>query len=276
MTEPLALCFRILGGGNVIRWHPEKSCSSVHDFSALYSLELSGFRTAASVGSCPSAGLNSQRCTWLSPSNIPRRIQTRKCYCANCGGRRSRLSQRKPLDTAAFPDSLFPLVPFAPESEPVAPRSESPVEPWMNEKQRKLAEVAARKLAETPATPRSAIRTPEYPGPDIQPPAKAAPLKIVKASAVISADLPGGLKKAVTDTKAAAFPQAPADQPTGAKAPTRKKGQVKGQESPGTQVPPPMETRARKKASVAGGLRGADGLGQTEIGVDHKGPPSKT
>jgi hypothetical protein len=41
-------------------------------------------------------------------------------------------------------------------------------------------------------------------------------------------------------------------------------------------VPPPMQTRARKKASGAGSLRGVAGSGQTEIGVDHAGPPSKT
>jgi hypothetical protein len=156
------------------------------------------------------------------------------------------------------------------------PRSDSPIEDWMNERERRFAEVAARKLAEAPAIPRPATRTSE---PEIQPPAKAVPLKIVKASAVSTADLPEGLKKAVTketkaglsDTKAAASPRAPADQPTGAKAPSRKTGQ----ESPGTQVPSPMETRARKKAIRAGGLRGVKGLGQTESDVDHKGPPPK-
>jgi hypothetical protein len=151
----------------------------------------------------------------------------------------------------------------------------------MNEKERSYAEVAARKLAEAPAIPlsrpppRSVTHTSE---PEIQPPAKAAPLKIVNPSAVSAVNLPEGLKKAVTsESRAAAPPQAPADQPKGAKAPTRKKGQAKGQESPGTQVPPPMATRSSTKTGCrAGSIRGVAGSGQTEIGVDHKGPPSKT
>jgi hypothetical protein len=74
----------------------------------------------------------------------------------------------------------------------------------------------------------------------------------------------------IPETKAAASSQAPADQPTGAKAPHRKKGQ----ESPETKISsPPMETRARKKASGAGGLRGVTGSGQTGSGVDQEGPP---
>jgi hypothetical protein len=96
--------------------------------------------------------------------------------------------------------------------------------------------------------------------------------------------------------KAVPSPQAPADQPTGAKAPTQKKGQAtrkqvtrqpsSAQVSPETQVLTPneshhpMATRTRTKqqeASRAGGLRpGVGGSGQTEIGVNPVGSPSKT
>jgi hypothetical protein len=49
---------------------------------------------------------------------------------------------------------------------------------------------------------------------------------------------------------------------------------VKGQESPGTKVPKPMETRS-KTASRAGGLRPGGGSGQTDTCVA-QGNPSKT
>jgi hypothetical protein len=104
-------------------------------------------------------------------------------------------------------------------------------------------------------------------------------LKIVKASAVSAADLPEGFKKAgMSETKAAASPRAPADQPTGAKAPTSTKGRAvrqqssQGQESPGTQVPPPMQTR--KRASGAGGLRGVAGSGSNGDTCVATGNPS--
>jgi hypothetical protein len=75
------------------------------------------------------------------------------------------------------------------------------------------------------------------------------------------------------EQKAAASSQAPADQPKGAKAPPRKKGQ----ESPGTKVPTPMQTRRQakeKEASRAGGLRPGGGSGQTDTCVA-QGNPSK-
>jgi hypothetical protein len=165
----------------------------------------------------------------------------------------------------------FPPSKPEPTSEPVAPRSDSPIEPWMNEKERRIAETAARKLAENPviipkAPPRSSsspsINAPPKKSvePTIQAPAKAPPLDI----------------KPTSKSKAAASPRASADQPTGAKAPTRKKGQ----ESPETKVSsPPMATRRRTKqddGSRAGGFRGVAGSGRTEIGVDPVGPPSKT
>jgi hypothetical protein len=107
--------------------------------------------------------------------------------------------------------------------------------------------------------------------PKVQAPAKGAPLDIKKATPA---------------------PQAPADQPTGAKAPSQGKAQgtkrqtarqqsaaplsSPAQASSGTSVPTPMETRARKKASGAGGLRGVTGSRQTGTGVDHEGPLPKT
>jgi hypothetical protein len=182
------------------------------------------------------------------------------------------VSQLDP-DMAVSSGSLFPLVPFSMDS--VAPRSASPVEDWMNERERKVAEIAARKMAENPVIPRSATRTSE---PEIQAPAKAEPLKIVKASAVSAADLPEGFKQEDTsESKTAASPGASADQSKGAKTPTRKRGQVKGQEGPGMKVPPPTATRSTmKRASGAGGLRGVVGSGQTEIGVLQIATPSNT
>jgi hypothetical protein len=196
---------------------------------------------------------------------------------------------------AVLSDSLVPLVPFSPESVHLLssmgqegsspPRQGSPVEDWMNDKQRRLAEVAAKKMAESPVfpsscRPRPVTRTGE---PEIQPPAKAASVKIVKAAAVPTAELPEGLKKVVSDSKEAASPQAPAGQPTGAKAPTLKKGQVKGQtlrqqsEGPEAQVQAPIATRTRSKTgSRAGGFRpGVGGSGQTDTRVASS-HPSKT
>jgi hypothetical protein len=87
--------------------------------------------------------------------------------------------------------------------------------------------------------------------PEVKAPATGPPLKIMKSAA----------------------PQrAPADQPTGAKAPPPKKGQ----ESPETKVSVPMVTRQQEKqASGAGGLRPGGGSGQKDTRVT-KGHPSKT
>jgi hypothetical protein len=72
------------------------------------------------------------------------------------------------------------------------------------------------------------------------------------------------------ETKAAASQRAPADQPTGAKAPPP----TKGQEIPGTKVSHPMATRSRE-ASRAGGLRGVVGSGSTGYVCDKSSPSSK-
>jgi hypothetical protein len=96
----------------------------------------------------------------------------------------------------------------------------------------------------------------EYPpDPTIQAPAKGLPLDI-QVTSVPAVGISKGR------TKAAATQQAPAGK-SGSKAET--------QEST------PMVTRSRKKkASRAGGLRGVDGLGQTETGVLQVATPSKT
>jgi hypothetical protein len=111
---------------------------------------------------------------------------------------------------------------------------------WMSEKEQKFALAAMKKLGSSPASapPRAATRITE---PEIQAPAKAAPLEIVKATSVRAKDLPEGFKKA------AASPRAPADQPNGTKVPTPTKEQ---------QAPKhPMETRKRaQEGSRAGGF----------------------
>jgi hypothetical protein len=133
--------------------------------------------------------------------------------------------------------------------------------------------------------PRSSISIPD---PEVQAPAKAPPLEITKAMNPViistppprspsSPEIKASTKKSGTK-KAAASQKAPADQPTGAKAPTPTKGQAKGQESPGTKVPPPMQTRSQAKqedASRAGGLRGVAGSGQIGAACGSSSPARK-
>jgi hypothetical protein len=189
---------------------------------------------------------------------------------------------------AVFSGSIFPLVPFSPEPERKPTPLGTPVnsdEEDMSYDQKRAAKLGKKMAGKSiprsssspgfDAPPRKSVE------PTVQAPAKGAPLEITKVTAVPAVGISKQRTKAVAS-------QAPADQPKEAKASTRTKGQAMGQVdhqpmvSPGTKVPlpmvdhPPMVTRARKKASGAGGLRGVDGLGQTEIGVDHKGPPSKT
>jgi hypothetical protein len=142
----------------------------------------------------------------------------------------------------------LPISPYCPEGEDWS---------WMNPNQLKLAEAAARAHVEgrTSLPPRSpsspSLGTPpkKSADPTIQAPAKGVPLVIKKAAAPL---------------------QAPAEQPIKGKAPTRRKGQ----ESPETKVSPPMETRARKKASGAGGLRGVAGSGSNGDTCVATGNPS--
>jgi hypothetical protein len=119
----------------------------------------------------------------------------------------------------------------------------------MNPVQKHFAEVA-RAIAQgspPPAPPKQATRTPD---PEVQAPAKAAPLVITKATLAPAIDIPEKFMKVATSSQApadqpagakastrkkgqaAATRTAPADQPTGAKAPPPKRGQAKGQESP--------------------------------------------
>jgi hypothetical protein len=155
--------------------------------------------------------------------------------------------------------------------------------------QLQLANTAVQSLAQSAAPPRPATRIPD---PEIQPPAKAAPLEIVKATSARAEDIPESFKvamaspqeptsqparpKAKKATKAAAATRVPTEQPKEAKASTRTKGQAKGQESPETKVSTRMVTRKQAKdASRAGGLRSGGGSGKTDTCVA-QGNPSKT
>jgi hypothetical protein len=93
-----------------------------------------------------------------------------------------------------------------------------------------------------------------------------------RSGAVPESPMPDSVKQAV-EPKAVAPQRASADQPKGAKAPPPTKGQVKGQESPVAKATHPIASR-RRKASGAGGLRGVDGSGQTQV-CGHVSPPSK-
>jgi hypothetical protein len=131
-----------------------------------------------------------------------------------------------------------------PERKPTPANSDDEDWSWMTEDQRRKAEIAKQMMARS--TPKKSIQEPT-----VQEPAKGAPLEIKKATVP---------------------PQAPADQPKGAKAPPPKKGQ----ESPETKVSTPMVTRQQaKKTSGAGGSRGVTGSGQTDTCVT-KGHPPKT
>jgi hypothetical protein len=161
--------------------------------------------------------------------------------------------------SATFSGSLVPFVPLVSEPERKPTPLTSPVnsddEGCMSEDQCRCAnrgKLMANRAVKSPAAllsapPRPAVRIP-LPcdsDPEIQAPAKAAPLEITKATIVPAV----GISKSVT--KAAASPRAPADQPTGAKAPKPTKGQATGQESPETKVSPPMQTRRQAKQSQA-------------------------
>jgi hypothetical protein len=127
----------------------------------------------------------------------------------------------------------------------------------MSEKEQKFALAAMKKLGSSPAPPRVATRIED---PEIQAPAKAVPLEIVKATSARATELPEGFKKA------AASPRAPADQQKGTKVPTPTKEQ---------QVPKhPRETRRRaQEGSRAGGFRpGVGGSGQKDTRVTSSHP----
>jgi hypothetical protein len=193
---------------------------------------------------------------------------------------------------AVFSDSLFPPVPFSPESVHLVssmgregsssqlPKADSermptPLGTPVNSDEEDLSWDQRRgaNLGKKMAGKKKPPYAERIPDPVIQAPAKGAPLESKKAIAVPAV---GILKER---TKAAASPRVPADQPKEAKASTRKKGQIKTQESPETQVSPPMATRARTKqqeGSRAGGFRpGVGGSGQTDTCVASSNP-SKT
>jgi hypothetical protein len=181
----------------------------------------------------------------------------------------ARMSEQQAQMQRAAASFTSSLALFSSEPERKATPLASPVnsdDEGMSEDQRscsnrgkKMAKRSAKSSAALLSRPprlATRIPLPTDSDPEIQAPAKAPPLEITKT------------------TKAAASQRASADQSTEAKASTRKKGQVKGQESPGTQVPPPMQTRARA-GSGAGGFRGVDGSGQTGYVCGKSSPSSK-
>jgi hypothetical protein len=188
---------------------------------------------------------------------------------------------------ATFSGSLAPFVPFAPEpvrqSTPLTSPVNSDAEGVMSEDQRRCynqgknmagrAVKSSVALLERPPKPATRIPLPSDSDLEVQAPAKAVPLEIV----VKATSVPGSGTSKRTK-KAAASRKAPADQPTGAKAPPPTKRQATGQESPGTKVPSPMQTRSQAKqedASRAGGLRGVAGSGQIGAACGSSSPARK-
>jgi hypothetical protein len=230
--------------------------------------KLTGMYTAEMLGpdGKPKVGLPK-----LSPAEASRQRAAAKAAKAS-------KTSTAPQSVPASPQSLKPLPSCLADAEeeypPDPPRSSSPYCPpgedwsWMNEKQLRLAEAAAKAHQQGRiGFPRSSS-TPGFDSPPkksradptVQTPVRGDPLEITKVTAVPAV----GISK--QRTKAAATPQAPADQ-------SETKGK-KGQETE-AQASTPMVTRSRKKASRAGGLRGVDGLGQTDE-RGHGGPSSKT
>jgi hypothetical protein len=143
--------------------------------------------------------------------------------------------------------------------------------------------------------PKPASRAPMAFNPVVQPQAKAEPVKIVKGTSVPVADLPESFKQVVESAPQATQAskvssgtkkgqgtrkQAPAGQ-TGPRMATRSSVKTEAPRSQTPTVaprknPPRQATRVNQDdGSRAGGFRGETGSGQTEIGVDPVGPPSK-
>jgi hypothetical protein len=141
---------------------------------------------------------------------------------------------------------------------------------WMTPDQRRKAEVAAKAMAGR------AAKTPQPPR-CLSAPGTKAPKKSVPAPAAEATGKPATRSRAVAGPVSS--PQAP--EPVKAVASQRAPaGQSKkGQESPGTKVPPPdphpMATRRQRQASGAGSSRPGGGSGQTDTCVDLFNP-SKT
>jgi hypothetical protein len=191
-------------------------------------------------------------------------------YAQGCSSlEQARISEQQAQMQRAMATQNFSGSLVLSSSEPVPPRLLSPTGEdwsWMNENERKLAEAAVKKMA----PPRPATRIPDS-EPEIQAPAKAAPLVITKATLAPATDVPESF------TKAVAPQQGPAGRPKGAKAPTRKKGQ----ESPETKVSKPtadhhpMATRTSTKTGSGAGFRGVDGSRQTGYVCGKLSPSSK-
>jgi hypothetical protein len=168
---------------------------------------------------------------------------------------------------AAFQRAAGKAMALLPKAEPE--RKPTPLGTPVNSDEEDLSwdQQRAANLGKKMAGKKKPPYTERIPDPVVQVPAKGAPLEIKKA---------------------AASPRAPADQPKGAKAPTPMKGQVKGQESPGSKDPHPMATRAQQarrtlppstspseEGSGAGGFRGVAGSGQKRAVRGSSSPASK-
>jgi hypothetical protein len=127
--------------------------------------------------------------------------------CASLADARMTEQQAQELRASAnFSSSLTFQPPQSTEPERKSTPLGTPVnsdEEDLSWDQQRAANLGKRMAGKKKAPPRSATRTSE---PEIQPPAKAAPVMIVKPSAVPTADLPEAFKKAINDPKAAAFP----------------------------------------------------------------------
>jgi hypothetical protein len=161
--------------------------------------------------------------------------------------------QRATCSSQDFPSNVLASLGFEPERKPTPSANPDDEDwSWMSPSQRKLAETARRTMEET------ALKALPAPEP-------------TKRKVELTAQAPAKGPSLDIKTKAAAPPRAPADQPTGAKAPK----QMKGQESPETKVSTPMVTRkqAQEDASRAGGLRSGGGSRQTGTRVAQGNPP---
>jgi hypothetical protein len=154
----------------------------------------------------------------------------------------------------------------SPRSSPTAPDADEDWS-WMTHEERKKAETAKKAMTGKPVQPPRCLSAP-----GTKAPKKSVPVSDQEA-----------VGKPATRLRAVAGPStSPRDPETAKAAAPQRAPAEKGQESPGTKVPPkpapdphPMATRRQRQASGAGGLRPGGGSGQTDTRVDlfH---PSKT
>jgi hypothetical protein len=203
--------------------------------------------------------------------------------------------------------AVDPTFPVYPESEPerkATPMNSDEDDSDMSDDQRRKANLArgmAERAAMAPSRlqsgppPRAASRAPIAFDPVVQPPAKATPVTIVKATPVKATDLPKSFKQVVESA-----PQATQAQPSGSGSKKGKTGRVqastgqvpvgtriatRNSEVPKAQTPttttrknPPRGQAAQvnqEDASGAGGLRGVAGSGQTGYVSGRSSPSPK-